>query len=363
MNFFKAQNRLVLLLLPAILMAGTILRFDGLGRESFWFNEAASYYFAKGSPGEVIRHSFSDETNPPGFHLLIHFWQKIAGTSEGALRLPSALAGSFSIALMYFFARRFLGRAGSLAAAALLALSPLHVWYSQECRAYAIWLLLILCAYLSFFKWLETRKPIFAALNALFVLLACSFHYFGIHVILIENLYLADRRDLWRDRRSLRQWALSQGALALALVPLGLMLLRVDRTHVSWWQESAVRWQVIKSIIFQLNGVYYFLTPELPLKIMMLLLCGAALAASLFALGRRGTASFLLIALGLPVALNLGLLPLGFADPGQLAKRRTLFPPDPAALPDPPGGGVGISLPEGRAPPDRPAGTGRPACS
>ena len=230
---------------------------------------------------------------------------KIAGISEGALRLPSALAGSFSMVLVYFFARRFLGRAGSLAASALLAFSPLHVWYSQECRAYAIWLLLILCAYLSFFNWLDTRKPAFATLNGLFIFLATAFHYFGIHVFLIENLYLIHRRKYLNDHRSFRHWVICQTALALALVPIALMMLMVDRTHVAWWKESAVQWQVIKSILFHLTGTYYFLTYDWAIKTLLLLMNGAALMLGIFALRRRGQATFPMLAIMLPVALNL----------------------------------------------------------
>lgn len=290
--------------LAVIVLAGAALRLQGLGREAFWFNEAASFYYAKGPLSEVIRHSFVDETNPPGFHILIHFWMGLVGIQEWALRLPSAVAGTLTIAVMALFARHFLSRAGSLAAAAMLAFSPLHVWYSQECRAFAIWLLCILCAYHCFWKWLRTSRTGYLFLNGVFLVLSVSFHYFGVHAILAENAYLLLARPE-ASRRRWRAWLWSQALLVIALVPFAAMMLMVSRTNVAWWKESGLRLQAIKSLFFQMNGVYYFLSHEWPAKAGILLANAAAFVPGVLLLRRQKQIAFFVVAIFLPLVVNL----------------------------------------------------------
>ena len=218
--------------LTGVVLLGTILRFWGLGQQSFWNNEAASFHYAQGSVGDVVRHSLYEETNPPGFHLLVRFWSRLFGPQEWILRLPSAIAGSLAIILVYFFARKFLSPMGAIIAATLFAVSPLHIWYSQECRTFACWLVFVLCAYLTFFSWLETKRAHWLALNVLFVLLAISFHYFGTHIALVENLYFLIRvKSL--ERRHWISWLISQVVLALGAIPFAVMMMSVDRTNVA----------------------------------------------------------------------------------------------------------------------------------
>jgi hypothetical protein len=57
---------------------------------------------------------------------------KISPLSETAVRFPSVLIGTFDVVLMYFSARRsFLREAMAIAAAVLLALTPVHVIHSR----------------------------------------------------------------------------------------------------------------------------------------------------------------------------------------------------------------------------------------
>jgi len=54
--------------------------------------------------------------------------------SEAALRSLSLLAGLISIYLLYLLGRALLGAGVGLISAALLALSPFALYYSQEAR-------------------------------------------------------------------------------------------------------------------------------------------------------------------------------------------------------------------------------------
>ena len=67
---------------------------------------------------------------------------RVLGTGEVALRLPSALAGIATVPVAWAIGRELAGRrARRSPRAALVAVNPLFVWYSQEARAYALFVL------------------------------------------------------------------------------------------------------------------------------------------------------------------------------------------------------------------------------
>src|SRR5205823_1158696 len=77
------------------------------------------------------------DTHPVLYYLLIHYWSAL-GSSEIIYRLPSALAGAAAVGLLYWAGSALAGPRVGLLAALLLALAPLHVWYSQEARMYLL---------------------------------------------------------------------------------------------------------------------------------------------------------------------------------------------------------------------------------
>jgi len=95
------------------------------------------------------------EFNPPLFYWMEHLMLTF-GESEAVLRFLPALLGALTVVVMYFVAREVLDRPSSLVAAALLAFSPFHIYYSQEARAYAPMLFFFALALLFFLK--ATRK-------------------------------------------------------------------------------------------------------------------------------------------------------------------------------------------------------------
>ena len=63
----------------------------------------------------------------------------VAGSSEWALRLLSAIAGTVTVPVVWVLLRDVTQRAGiAHTGAMLLATNPLHLWYSQEARPYAL---------------------------------------------------------------------------------------------------------------------------------------------------------------------------------------------------------------------------------
>ena len=123
-------------ILGAILLLGAALRFPDLGRESFWGDEIM---LAKAAILPTVGETVKDIQIPHsvGYPILLHYWMKI-GTSEEMVRFPSAVAGIFSILLLYLFLNRVFGARVGFVAALFLALSAPQIRFSREAAAYSI---------------------------------------------------------------------------------------------------------------------------------------------------------------------------------------------------------------------------------
>lgn len=109
-----------------------LLRLPALSQKSLWLDETYSVYQAERE--ELAAPVFVEGPHPPLYYVMLHYWVRFAGTGEAAVRLPSVAASVAGTGLLYLLARTLAGRPVALPAAALLALSPLDVWYAQEAR-------------------------------------------------------------------------------------------------------------------------------------------------------------------------------------------------------------------------------------
>ena len=166
------------------------------------------------------------ESAPPLYYALAWVWTQVTGTGEFGLRSLSALAGVATIPVAYLIGIELRGRRAGLAAAALVAVNPMLLWYSQEARAYA------LLALLGAISLLYCARPCGAApavtrLWGVASGLALATHYFAIFVVAAEAL--------WLLRRHGRASVPGLGIVALfglALAPLAIH--QMSYGHAEW---------------------------------------------------------------------------------------------------------------------------------
>lgn len=124
-------------------LAGAWLRLRHLGVPALWLDEILNVDLARGffarSPVDWVI-GFESE-NGPLYYLLQAIWIGIGAPLEVTFRLSAVSLGIASIPLLWL-AVRPLGERIALIAAALLAVSPIHVYYSREGRPYAALVLL-----------------------------------------------------------------------------------------------------------------------------------------------------------------------------------------------------------------------------
>jgi 4-amino-4-deoxy-L-arabinose transferase-like glycosyltransferase len=128
--------------LTVALAAGIGLRLYGLG-QSLRVDEVEAWAHAQKSIPQIL----SDKDRLPHVSLLSRAAGRVIGDSETALRLPYVLYGVFSLPLIFLLGRRLFGADEGAVACLLLALSVLHVNYSQDARYYALLMFYSLCSF------------------------------------------------------------------------------------------------------------------------------------------------------------------------------------------------------------------------
>lgn len=200
-----AGSRPNLLLATAACMAlAAALRFPGLMAQSLWIDEIYSVDMASWPLAWVLR---VQDGHPPIFallHKLVGLWidPEIAG------RVIAAAAGVLTVGALVWLATELWDLRVGAVAGVLLAVSPLHVWYSQEGRSYALLVLIAVLA--SHALVIGARRGGWRAWTAFGVLSLCGLftHYLYAGLLLAQVIFLA--------------WVGGQAALlfAIALVML-----------------------------------------------------------------------------------------------------------------------------------------------
>jgi len=135
--------------LLAIVIFASWLRLDRLGGPSLWLDEILNVDMIRATPSHSPVEwltGFERENGP--LYYAVHGASLHAFESpEAGFRMPSAIAGVASVIAIFLAAFLATGsRVAGLVASALLAISPLHVYYSREGRPYSILVLLGLVA-------------------------------------------------------------------------------------------------------------------------------------------------------------------------------------------------------------------------
>jgi len=139
------------LILGVIVILGLILRFFDLSRKPLWLDEATTNSLTTQPNIMAVITAASNDHHAP-LHFVTIWLVKFIGSTEFLLRLPSAIAGTLTIIAIFFIAKELYdGRAG-LIAAALLAVSPVHLYYSQDARMYGMAVLFVAIAVWMFLR-------------------------------------------------------------------------------------------------------------------------------------------------------------------------------------------------------------------
>ncbi|QLH82846.1 glycosyltransferase family 39 protein [Halosimplex pelagicum] len=222
-------------LLGAVLVVALVVRVRALTAESLWMDEVYSITYATERPTLAILTELPlEDPHPPLYYLLLRGWTAVFGGSKVATRSMSLVFGVAAVALLFALGRRLYDRETATIAAAMLALSGMHLYFSQDTRMYSLYTALAVASLYWYVRLVfdgDRSRRTLAGYAAATVLLGYT-HVFGLFLILAQNCYLLVH--VLRSERSLateplRYWAGLQTVTALLLGPflavLGMRLL------------------------------------------------------------------------------------------------------------------------------------------
>jgi 4-amino-4-deoxy-L-arabinose transferase-like glycosyltransferase len=177
--------------LAGLLVLAAGLRFGTLHLQSFWYDEAYT-------PVHDLHASFSAtwhaivhrENTPPLWYVLAWVDVRIFGNGVIALRSISAIAGVLTVAVAWGIGRELSGPRCAAVLALLTATNPLMVWYSQEARAYALFILFAALALYWFLRAARDPSPRTLWAWAGFGALSLLTHYFAVFLLVPEAAWL-----------------------------------------------------------------------------------------------------------------------------------------------------------------------------
>jgi hypothetical protein len=177
------------IIVGALVVVGLVLRVVLM--RSIWVDEAISIHQAHMSLGGMLDNLRATDRHPPLHYLILWMTVRLFGDGELAMRGPSILASAALIPVLFVTGRELFDRRTGLVAAGFATVAPLIIWYGQEARMYALFMLLGTLALLAQVKVLrEGRTRYWVAYAGITIALLYT-HYFALVPIAIQQVVFA----------------------------------------------------------------------------------------------------------------------------------------------------------------------------
>lgn len=207
------------------------LRLYRLDYQSLWIDEVLTVHFGhKPVPWLLFE---STDVHPSLYYLLVKGFMEFH-ESVFAIRLISVAAGTATVWFVYRLGRELFDVKTGLAAAALTAISPFQIWYSQEARMYALLTLLLAASSYVLVRALATGTWTSWTGYAVLAALALYTHHAAVFTLGAHGCYalLVARSDVVTLRR-----LAGAAVLATALYVPGLVsgLRQLEQVTSGYW--------------------------------------------------------------------------------------------------------------------------------
>jgi uncharacterized membrane protein len=222
----RAAGRWTLVLCAGVVLLGVCLRFTGLDRKVYWYDETFTSLEISGYlPREVaagvltgrvvsgsdlerfqfpradsskttldtIRGLIANEPQlAPAYFVVLRWWSDLRPDSIGAIRALSALFSVLALALAFWLCRELFPASPRVAylCVALMAVSPLQLLYAQEARPYSMWIAAVLLSGTLLLRALRRPRVTAWALYALSAALSLYTFLFSALVLLSQGAFV-----------------------------------------------------------------------------------------------------------------------------------------------------------------------------
>lgn len=210
------------------------LRLYRLDAQSLWWDELYTVASMALPLPEMVDNLFDDRVHLPLYFLLMQAWGEI-GRGELIVRYFSVLCGVLTIPLIYQTGRLLGGVSVGVLAALLLAVSPFHIWYSQEARMYSFLALNALAAnffLLRLFRYERLGDWVGYTFTLIFTLYS---HYLGALLLLAHYVFFS--LHYRHNKQLFKHWLVSTfmaGAAFMAWFLAVYLVSSFTQASISW---------------------------------------------------------------------------------------------------------------------------------
>jgi uncharacterized membrane protein len=133
----------------------------------------------------------SDPQHPPLYYVMVRLWAQVFGDSPAGVRSLSAIISLLIFPTVYWLCLELFDSAvvGWLAMA-LIAVSPLQLYFAQEARQYTLWMVEILGSSAALLRAMRQENKINWALYSLSLVLGLYTHLFTGLIMISHGIYL-----------------------------------------------------------------------------------------------------------------------------------------------------------------------------
>lgn len=226
----------------ALILAGMVIRLQGITTENLWFDEILQSRITRKPLAWMWFHLMHFENDMPLDHTIQHFFIRWGGDTPLWIRMPAAIWGTLTLPVLFVWVRSALGGRTAIIALGLLATSPFHVAYSQEGRPYALFVLVTTLACWSLWEITQRRERLVGwwVLHVLSVAAMVITHFLTPLILASTLAWLWSWAILAALIQSRRQGKLLWTAIgATAVACLSALALMINFTRVSGTAHSA----------------------------------------------------------------------------------------------------------------------------
>jgi uncharacterized membrane protein len=237
-----------------LLAVAIVLRVWFVGRTDLGGDESFSLYMSLQSLPDLVR-MLCQGDNPPLWEILLHFWVKVFGISEIAIRTLPLIFSVLTVIPIYFLGERHLHRMAGIAASLCYCFSTFSIYLAHDCRVYSLIGFCSACSALLFISAVKQPKTLKFILLTIVNLMLMYGHYLSVWIIVMEFIIALSikpiRKKIWKP------YLLHAAALILLFTPMFPVLFRrfMDSGVNGTWIEKTTSPEALYDFLWRMCNV------------------------------------------------------------------------------------------------------------
>jgi mannosyltransferase len=288
--------------LAVLTVAALILRLISLNSKGLWLDEAWSAYWAAETLRHLTKVFLQGAMNMALYHVILHWWSQLVGSSEISLRLPSVIFATATVPLIYALGAELCDRRVGLMAALLLTVNVSCIQFAQQARSYAMVVMLATLFSLLFVQCVKQGSLARYLAYTIAGTLCAYAHLFG--VLMMASHYLA--LFLFPVDRKIRlRLTACLGAIGILSLPLIITRVLGEHSQAAWIPATSAKSVFHLFTIFSGSGLYWGQVRGLGWVLLGIHLASIAIAVVAASEHERPAIGFLLLSVLVPVTIVL----------------------------------------------------------